>query len=178
MSGGWRRRPGRMAVATVVDAVGFAVFAVYLVVQARLGRPLVWNDSTVYAAMARRSVWSRALWAGPRPPLLPLVLKAVGGATALVTTQAVVAALAWGTLAWTVGRLMPPGWRRVAATFLVLGFATTLPVALWNRSELSESLSMSLLALLFAGFIWTARRATWPRVAATAVICLGFAAHP
>ena len=128
-------------------------------VQARLGPPLVWNDSTVYAAMAHRSVWSRALWVGPRPPLFPLVLKMVGGTTALVTTQAVVAALAWGTLAWTVGRLLAPGWRRVTAGFLVLGFATTVPVALWNRSELSESLSMSLLALVFAGFIGTARRA-------------------
>ncbi len=51
-----------------------------------------------------------------------------------------------------------------------------MPVAQWNRSELSESLSMSLLALLFAGFIWTARRPTWPRVAATVAACLGFAA--
>ena len=175
MSGGWRRIPGRVTAASAVAAAGWCVFAVYLVIQARLGPPLVWNDSAVYAAVARRSLWSRALWAGPRPPLLPLVLKVVGGATALVTTQALVAAVAWGALAWTVGRLTAPGWRRVAATFLVLGFATTMPVAMWNRSELSESLSMSLLALVFAGFIWVARRPTWPRVAATAVACLGFA---
>jgi hypothetical protein len=175
MSGGWRRIPGGITVTSMVAAAGWCGFAAYLVVQARLGAPLVWNDTTVYEAIARRPLWSRALWAGPRPPLLPLVLKAVGTGTALVTTQAVVAALAWGTLAWTVGRLMDPGWRRVAATFLVLGFATTLPVALWNRSELSESLSMSLLALIFAGFIWVARRPTWPRVAATVLACLGFA---
>ena len=175
MRGGWRRIPDRVTVSSVVATSGWWIFAVYLVVQARLGPPLVWNDSTVYAAMAHRSVWSGAFWGGPRPPLLPLVLKVVGGPTALVTTQAVVAALAWGTLAWTVGRLMAPGWQRVAAAFLVLGFATTVPVALWNRSELSESLSMSLLALVFAGFIWTVRRATWPRVAATALACLGFA---
>ncbi len=176
MSGGWRRIPDRVTVPSVVAVAGWWIFASYLVVQARLGPPLVWNDSRVYAAMANRSVWSEALWVGPRPPLLPLVLKVVGGTTALVTIQAVVAALAWGTLAWTVGRLVAPGWRRVAAAFLVLGFATTVPVALWNRSALSESLSMSLLALVFAGFIATARRATWPRVAATALACLGFAA--
>ena len=177
MSGGWRRIPDRVTAASAVAVAGWCIFAAYLVVQARLGPPLVWNDSTVYTAMAHRSLWSRALWVGARPPLLPLALKAVGGgATALVTTQAVVAALAWGTLAWTVGRLMAPGWRRVAAAFLVLGFATTFPVALWNRSVLSESLSMSLLAVVFAGFIATARRATWPRLAATALACLGFAA--
>jgi hypothetical protein len=176
MSGGWRRIPGRVTVSSMVAVAGWCAFAAYLVVQARLGPPLVWGDSKVYAAMAHRAVWSRALWAGARPPLTPLVLKLVGNGSAMVTAQAVVAALAWGTLAWTAGRLVASGWRRVAVTFLVLGFATTAPVAQWNRSELSESLSMSLLALVFAGFIWTARRPTWPRVAATVVACLGFAA--
>ena len=35
---------------------------------------------------------------------------------------------------------------------------------------------MSLLALVFATLIWTARRLTWPRVAATTAACLCFAA--
>ena len=157
-------------------AVGWCAFAVYLVVQARLGSALIWNDSTVYVSMARRPIWSLALWAGPRPPLTPLLIKAVGGPSALVTTQAVIAALCWGGLAWTVGRLVDPGWRRVTAVFVILGFATTLPVTMWNRSELSESLSMSLLALVFAGFIWVSRRPTWPRVGATVVASLAFAA--
>jgi hypothetical protein len=84
--------------------------------------------------------------------------------------------VAWGILAWTVGRLVGAGWPRVAAGFVVLGFATTLPVVLWNRSELSESLSLSLLALVVAGCIAVSRRPTWPRIAATVVACLGFAA--
>ena len=176
MRGGWRGLPERVTVWSVVAGVGWCAFAAYLVVQARLGQPLVWNDSTIYAAMAHRPLWSRGLWAGPRPPLTPLVIKMVGSASALVTVQAVAAALAWGTLAWAVGRLMGPGWRRVTTGFLVLGFATTLPVVLWNRSELSESLSLSLLALIFAGCIATSRRPTWPRIAATTVAALGFAA--
>jgi hypothetical protein len=159
----------------VVAGAGWCAFAAYLVVQARLGRPLIWNDSTIYAAMAHRPLWSRALWAGPRPPLLPLVIRGVGGPSAVVTVQAVVAALAWGVLAWTVGHLMRPGWQRVTAGFLVLGFATTLPIVLWNRSELSESLSLSLMALVFAGAVATAQRPTWPRIALTVLACLGFA---
>jgi hypothetical protein len=87
-----------------------------------------------------------------------------------------VAALSWGFLAWTVGRLVSPGWRRTAAAWTILAFATAFPVTLWNRSVLSESLSMSLLALVFATLIWTARRLTWPRVAATTAVCLCFAA--
>jgi len=160
----------------MVAALGWSLFTAYLVVQARLGPAVIWSDSRVYAAMADAGLWSRTLWAGPRPPFTPLVLWVVGGPTAFVTVQATIAALSWGALAWTVGRLVEPGWRRVAAGFLILGFATTLPVTLWNRSELSESLSLSLLALVAAGFIWTSRRPTWPRIAATAAACLAFAA--
>jgi hypothetical protein len=175
MRSGWRRIPDQVTASSVVAGVGWCFFAAYLVVQARLGRPLVWNDSTIYAAMAHRPLWSRALWAGPRPPLTPLAITVVASPSALVTAQAVVAALAWGVLAVTVGRLVGPGWRRVTAGFLVLGFASTLPIVLWNRSELSESLSLSLMALVFACAIATSRRPTWPRMALTVLACLGFA---
>jgi hypothetical protein len=173
----WRRRYPPWVVAPVVVAfAGWCAFAGYLVAQARAGPVLIWNDSLVYAGMAHHSLWSRALWLGPRPPLTSLLIKAVGSSVALVTTQAVIGALAWGALAWTVACLVDPGWKRVISSFAVLAFATAFPITLWNRSELSESLSLSVLALVFAGFIWTARRPTWPRVASTAVACLGFAA--
>jgi hypothetical protein len=160
----------------VVAFAGWCAFAGYLIGQARGGPVLIWNDSLVYSSMAHHPLWSRALWVGPRPPVTSLLIKAAGSSVALVTTQAVIGALAWGVLAWTVGCLVDPGWKRVTAFFAVLGFATAFPITLWNRSELSESLALSLLALVFAGFIWTARRPTWPRVAATSVACLGFAA--
>jgi hypothetical protein len=47
---------------------------------------------------------------------------------------------------------------------------------LWNRSVLSESLSLSILAVLVAAVIVAARRITWPRVAAVALAALAFAA--
>jgi hypothetical protein len=165
-----------VSAAGVVAASGWCAFAAYLVVQARAGPPLLWNDSAVYRSISTQPLASRALWAGPRPPLVPLVLKVVGGPEAMATAQAVVAALAWGLLAWTVGGLVARGWRRVVAGFVVLGFAATLPVTMWNRSVLSESLSLSLLALVFAGFIAVSVRPTWPRIAATVAVCLCFAA--
>ena len=165
-----------VSLASIVAVSGWSVFAAYVVVQARAGPPLLWTDSTAYRSVATRPLASRALWAGPRPPLVPLVLKLVGSPGAMVTTQAVAAALAWGALAWTVGGLVPRGWRRVVAGFVVLGFAATLPVTMWNRSVLSESLSLSLLALVFAGCIAVSVRPTWPRIAATVAVCLAFAA--
>lgn len=137
---------------------------------------IIWNDSKAYALVASQPLWSRAYWIGQRPPLTPLLIKLVGTSSTLLATQAAIAALAWGVLAWTVGRLVPRGCRRVVATWLLLAFATALPVTLWNRSMLSESLSMSALALVFACFIGISRRLTWPRLAATVAACFCFAA--
>jgi hypothetical protein len=159
----------------VAALLGWGAFAWYVFWQATAGTPLIWTDSTSYATVAVHPLWSTGFWAGQRPPLVPFVLKLAGSSTAFVALQALVAVAAWGCLAWTVGRLVPGGWRRVLATWLVLGFATSTPITLWNRSVLSESLSMSFLALLVAGVIWAVRRLTWPRVGAVVVAAVGFA---
>ena len=101
-----------------------------------------------------------------------------GSATGFIALQSLLAVAAWGVLAFTVGRLVPAGWRRVVAVWVVLAFASSTPIALWNRSVLSESLSLSLLALLVAAVIWTARRVTWPRVAAVVLRGAGLRRHP
>jgi hypothetical protein len=166
----------RSLVAPATALAGWVAFAWYLIAQARAGPVIIWNDSRAYAEVASKPLWSTGFWQGRRPPLTPLVIKVFGSSGGLLVAQGAVAAVAWGVLGWTVGRLVPPGWRRVLAIWVILAFATALPVAMWNRSLLSESMSMSALALLFAGFIWTARRITWPRIAATTAACLCFAA--
>jgi hypothetical protein len=172
----WTRPTARSLVAPLAALAGWIAFSWYLIVQARAGPAIIWNDSKAYAAVASKSLWSTSFWAGQRPPLLPLLIKAFGSSSGLLTAQAVIGAMAWGILALTVGRLAPPGGQRVFAIWVVLGFGTTLPVTMWNRSVLSESLAMSTLALVFAGFIWTARRVTWPRIAATTAAGAAFAA--
>jgi hypothetical protein len=173
----WRSRLlARTSVAPAVALAGWCIFAGYLLAQALAGPAITWTDSAVYVHIASRSLWSIGFWAGQRPPATPLLIKLTGSSSGFLAAQALVAALSWGFLAWTVGRLVSPGWRRTAAAWTILAFATAFPVTLWNRSVLSESLSMSLLALVFATLIWTARRLTWPRVAATTAVCLCFAA--
>jgi hypothetical protein len=166
---------GRSWLAPALALGGWCAFAAFLIAQATAGPALVWNDSKAYAAVASNPLWSAALWAGRRPPLTPLAIKAFGSPDGLLVAQGVIAAVAWGILAWTVGRLVAPGWRRVVAVWVVLAFASTRPVTLWNRSVLSESLAMSSLALVFAALIWVARRPTWPRIAAAIVACLCYA---
>jgi hypothetical protein len=166
----------RAAVAPALALAGWCGFAWYVFWQGTVGTPLIWFDSTSYATVAGHPLWSTGFWAGQRPPLVPLVLKLVDSSNGFVALQSLVAVAAWGLLAFTVGRLVPAGWRRVVAVWIVLALASSTPVVLWNRSVLSESLSLSLLAVVMAAVIWTAGRVTWPRVAAVVVSSVTFAA--
>jgi hypothetical protein len=75
-----------------------------------------------------------------------------------------VGVLAWGFLAWTVSTLVTSGWKRFAMTVGVLGFATAPLVVQWDWSVLSESPSLSALAVSLACGLWLARRFTWVRL--------------
>ena len=170
------RRSGRSPGATAIAAcIGWCLYAAYVFWQALAGPPIIWGDSTSYVAVSVKPLPGDAFWTGQRPPMLPLLIKMAGPSTGLIVTQTALAVVAWGILAWTTGRLVPVGWRRLSATLVVLGFGSVLPITLWNRSVLSESVSISTLALLVAAVLWTTRKTTWPRVAATAAVCLLFA---
>jgi hypothetical protein len=162
--------------APALALAGWCAFAWYVFWQGTVGEPVIWFDSKSYAVVAGHPLWSTGFWAGQRPPLAPLALKLVGSSTGFTSLQSLVAVAAWGLLAFTVGRLVPGGWRRVAAVWIVLAFASSTPVILWNRSVLSESLSLSILAVLVAATIWTALRITWPRVTVVVLTSLAFAA--
>ena len=163
-------------VAPALALLGWCGYAWFVFWQGTFGQPLIWTDSTTYAAIDGHPILSTGFWAGQRPPLVPLVLKLAGSATGYVALQSAFAVGAWGFLAFTVSRLVPAGWRRVVAVWAILAFASSTPIILWNRSVLSESPSLSLLALLVAGVVWAALRLTWPRVAAIVVVALLFAA--
>ena len=162
--------------APAVALAGWCGFAWFVFWQGTSGVPLIWTDSTSYALIADHPLLSTGFWAGQRPVVVPMALKLVDSATGFVALQSLVAVAAWGLLAFTVGRLVAPGWRRVVAVWAVLAFATSTPVILWNRSVLSESLSLSLQAALVAAVIWAARRLTWPRVLSIVLLALAYAA--
>jgi hypothetical protein len=127
-----------------------AAFTAFRLWQALLPPPGVWQDSISYEAAAGFPFWSTGFWAGQRPPLVPLLWKATGTPTSFVVTQTVIAAIAWGFLAITIGRLTRGSWRQVLAVAIVLLFACTLAVGEWDWSVLSESIALSSLAAIFA----------------------------
>ena len=71
--------------------------------------------------------------------------------------------------------LARPGWERVVAGSIVLAFASTMSIVIWDRSVLSESLSFSALSLVFATAIRATQRVTWPRAAALVAASAAFA---
>lgn len=151
-------------------AVGIGVAAAFAgnrLWQGLTGVALVWQDTQGYQ--------ESALWAGVRPPVAPILWDLTGTPRSYVVVQTLVGIAAWCFLAWTVAMLAKTGWPRLVAGAVVLAFASTTPIILWDRSVLSESLAFSLLALLFATAIRVTQRVTWPRVAALVAASAGFA---
>jgi hypothetical protein len=60
----------------------------------------------------------------------------------------------------------------MAAFLVILAFATTTPVVLWDRSVLSESLALSGLALLFAASIRLSQQPSLARAVALVIVAL------
>ncbi len=149
-------------------------FAGYRIGEAASQPPAVWQDSEAYLAVSSHGLFTKALWTGPRAPLVPFLLKITEGYSAYVIVQGVLAVLCWVFLAWTVSRLVRPGWREVVMTGAVLGFATAPLVVQWDWSALSESPSLSTLALLCAVGIWLVRRFTWTRLVVLGVAAFAY----
>nr|MBO2502083.1 hypothetical protein [Thermoanaerobacterales bacterium] len=119
--------------------------------------PLTWQDTEDFAAMAEAPWSSRSLWAGIRPPGVPVLLRLVGGDwSRYVALQAALAVACWTALAASVATVVRGRGRWVAAA-AVVALATTTPVTMWERSVLSESPALSLLALTVAAGLQVAR---------------------
>ena len=165
------RRPRSLAwpaAAGAVVAIALVVaFAGYRIWQAFAGPPQIWPDSGDYARSA--------VWAGSRPPLIPLLLGATGTSPSFVAVQVAVAIIAWVAVAVAVAVLLPHG-ARVGSMALVLAFASTTAVVSWDRSVLSESLALSSMVLLLAAGLWAYSGSfTWPRVFAVLAAATLFA---
>jgi hypothetical protein len=162
---------GRGAVAAFV--VALVVGAVVRAWQLAGRGPSVWNDSTDFLTSAESGWLSVELWAGSRTAAVPLLLKLVGGDwLAYVRVQMALSAACWAALASSVAVVTPPsrrGWARGVSVAAVVALSIAFPVAMWERSVLSETLGLATLALLAAATVQLARGVTGWRVAGVAV---------
>jgi hypothetical protein len=150
----------------IVNTISASLFGWYVLWQGTLAPPVYWPDSQAYESLAAHPLWSSAFWEGQKPPLTSLLWKFTGSPEGFVLVQSLIFVFCWVYLARTVAAQLGKARFGVAGTWLVLGFASTAPVLLWNRSVLSDSLAVSAVALLFAVIIRLLEGFTWLRFGA------------
>ena len=108
-----------------------------------------WWDAGEYLRVAHVPLLSTQFFTEHKPFGYPLVLKLFGeNQGAVVWMQLAVSVAAWLFLAGIVGRCARGRIASYGAAVSLLAFSCTWPVALWDATLLTESLSISLLAVL------------------------------
>ncbi len=151
----------RWYVAFLVAVTTGSMFFAYLVGKAlvfRLDHESVWKDTVTYAVVAEAPLSSSEFWSGQRSFTLPLIYKALDVEQTSLRLlsrmrrisgfQSILGVLSWTTLAIATGSLMKTRALQLLGFGVILAFAMTLDVSLWDRVLLSESTATSLLALL------------------------------
>lgn len=115
-------------------------------------------DSYEYEAVAHAPFFSTAFWEGIRPFTMPLLLKLSRyNLTTFAIIQLVLHLICWSALAVAVAQTFRKRWVKIAGAAIILAFALTVDVTLWNGTVLSESSSLSLFAALLAVALWCVR---------------------
>lgn len=129
-------------------------------------------DTPAYVRVSGEALLSQAFWSNARPPIFPLLLKFYNADKVKVASfQTGFSIFAWGILALSVAYSFK-GILRPVAFGLVLALSLDRHVAGWDVVMLTESLSISLLALFLAAWLWLLRGWSWEKVAALSLIAL------
>ena len=173
---GTRRAAAALRVTCVFPAqlafVGLGLAFVAFRVGSFNGIPSRVTDTPGYERTAALPIWSLDFYTAERGFTLPLLYKLLPGDHARIDAQLAFAIVAWlvfAAIAAAGARSTPV---RLAIFAVVLGFALTSEIVLWDTLLLSESVSLSLLALVLAAWLLVVRRPTCGRVAAVLVVSL------
>ena len=124
--------------------------------------PVITPDSFDYARQSRLPLFSAAFWGSQHPPLLPLLWKPIpgivrstnpvqlGDLSPVLILNGLGATVCWGFLAATLAGLARTTAGRIAVLAGVLALSLAPDVSGWDATALSESLSISLIALTVA----------------------------
>jgi len=115
---------------------------------------VVYRDSESYLDVARQSLLSPGFWLGARPWTVPLIYKLLpGDDEARAIAQLVISMACWTALAVAVARSVRSLAYRSVAFAVVLAFSASFSIIRWDRLVLSESVSISLTALVTAAWL-------------------------
>lgn len=132
------------------------------------------SDTPAYLRIANLPLTDPDFWLNARPFVFPLALKALrGDLPAVARFQTAFSILCWGLLALAASSAMKPAALRPLTFGLLLALSLNRHIAGWDLVMLTESLSLLLLALFVAGWLWLLRGWRWWKV--TALLIAAFA---
>jgi hypothetical protein len=140
------------------------------------------SDTSQYTEKATWPLWSWGQHTGPlggiakwwlqgRSPTVPLFYKMAGNAPRnIALLQLSFSILSWGLLALLVSRAVQFSWLKPFAFLIILLFSLSDHIIMWDAAMLSDSISLSLLALFIASWLWLLENWHWRKAALMLVV--------
>jgi len=146
------------------------VFAYYINLQistlAHAPQMVIFTDTDGYIQVSQAPLLSRAFLAGGRPLTLPLIYKIFqSDLNKIAWFQWGFSAFSWAILAIFVYRAIHNKWLKIAALVIILTFSLSDEIILWHQTALSDSVRLSLFALLVACWLWLVEKFSWYKTA-------------
>ena len=115
-------------------------------------------DTTAYIRISKEPILAEKFLAASRPPVFPLLLKLLGrDEERVVWAQGVLSVISWSVLAAAVASSLQASVLRLAAFGWMLLLSLYRYITGWDSVLLTESLSLSFMALFLVGWLWLAR---------------------
>jgi hypothetical protein len=153
-----------------------AIIVLYVILQVvshmQVHEALWLPDSIDYIFPAKTYHWNElGLWTHTKPWGATVLYKLIGSSqTTIDAVQTGLSTLAWISLAWVFSRSLNNKWLKMTAFAILLGFSLAYSIQQWNHIIQSESLSISLMALLLAVWISLLKRWRWVKFAALVLL--------
>jgi hypothetical protein len=130
-------------------------------------------DTTSYIRISRETIFGTRFLAGSRPFVFPLVLKLFGNdMEAVAWAQGIFSIVSWSILAISVAYSLHIFFLRITAFALILLLSLYRYIIGWDSVILTESLSLSFLALFIAGWFWLMKSWGWQKVISILIVAL------
>ena len=132
-------------------------------------------DTPAYLRVSGEAFLSKRFWINTRPPMFPLLLKLYKADLVKVAIfQTALSIFAWGmlalSLAYSLKGFLPP-----LAFGLILALSLDRHIAGWDMVMLTESISISLMALFLAVWLWLLKSWSWGKVFLLGLVAFSWA---
>lgn len=115
--------------------------------------PVRTGDTEQYEFVASIPLWKLGFWLNERGATLPLYYKLVHDDAVRIIGQLAISVASWTYLASAVASAIRHQWLRLVAFGAVLVFSAAFTITLWDGLLFSESLSLSLAAIVVGAWI-------------------------